>query len=59
LKDLFRHEALKMLKAEGKTNAAAIEHMLSLRHSGFTIYCNPTIKFMKLTRYDIPSARGQ
>ena len=43
LEDLFRHEVLKMLKAEGKINAAVIENMLSWRHSGFNVYCGHTI----------------
>jgi hypothetical protein len=32
-----------MLKAEGKINDAVIENMLSWRHSGFNVYCGPTI----------------
>jgi hypothetical protein len=43
LEDLFRHEVLKMLKAEGKINDAVIENMLSWRHSGFNVYCGPSI----------------
>ena len=43
LEELFRYEVLKMLKAEGKINDAVIENMLSWRHSGFNIYCGPTI----------------
>jgi hypothetical protein len=49
LQELFRHEVLKMLKAEGKTNDAVIENMLSpsneaagcknWRHSGFNVCC--------------------
>ncbi len=41
--DLFRHEVLKMLKAEDKISDAIIENMLSWRHSGFNVYCGPTI----------------
>jgi hypothetical protein len=43
LQDLFRYEVFKMLKAEGKINDAVIENMLSWRHSGFNIYCGPSI----------------
>jgi hypothetical protein len=43
LMELFRYEVLKMLKAEGKINDAVIENMLSWRHSGFNVYCKPTI----------------
>jgi hypothetical protein len=32
-----------MLKAEGKINDAVIENMLCWRHSGFNVYCGPTI----------------
>ncbi len=32
-----------MLKAEGKVNDAVIENMLSWHHSGFNVYCGPTI----------------
>ena len=43
LQDLFRYEVLKMLKAKGKINDAVIENMLGWRHSGFNVYCGPTI----------------
>jgi hypothetical protein len=43
LQELFRYEVLKMLKAEGKISDAVIENMLSWRHSGFNVYCGPTI----------------
>jgi len=43
LEDAFRHEVLKMLKAEGKINDAVIENMMSWRHSGFNIYCGNAI----------------
>ncbi len=43
LEDAFRHEVLKMLKAEGKINEAVIENMMSWRHSGFNIYCGSSI----------------
>jgi ribosomal protein S27E len=43
LEALFRYEVLKMLKAEGKIGDAVIENMLSWRHSGFNVYCGPTI----------------
>jgi hypothetical protein len=43
LEDMFRHEVLKMLKAEGKINNAVIENMLCWHHSGFNVYCGPTI----------------
>jgi hypothetical protein len=43
LEELFQYEVLKMLKAEGKINDATIENMLSWRHSGFNVYCGPTI----------------
>jgi hypothetical protein len=43
LEELFRYEVLKMLKAEGKINDAVIENMLSWHHSGFNVYCGPTI----------------
>lgn len=32
-----------MLKAEGKISDAVIENMLSWHHSGFNVYCGPTI----------------
>ncbi len=32
-----------MLKAEGKIGDAAIENMMGWRHSGFNVYCGPTI----------------
>jgi hypothetical protein len=32
-----------MLKAEGKITDAVIENMLSWHHSGFNVYCGPTI----------------
>ncbi len=32
-----------MLKAEDKISDAIIENMLSWRHSGFNVYCGPTI----------------
>jgi hypothetical protein len=38
LQELFRHEVLKMLKAESKINDAVIENMLSRSHSGFNVY---------------------
>lgn len=38
LQAAFQHEVLKMLKKEGKINAAVIENMLSWRHSGFNVY---------------------
>ncbi len=41
--DLFRHEVFKMLKAEGKISDAVIENMLGWRHSGFNVYCGPTL----------------
>lgn len=41
--DLFRYELFKMLKAEGKIGDAAIENMMGSRHSGFNVYCGPTI----------------
>jgi hypothetical protein len=41
--ELFRYEVLKLLKAEGKINDAVIENMLCWRHSGFNVYCGPTI----------------
>jgi hypothetical protein len=51
--ELFRYEVLKMLKSEGKISDAVIENMLSpangaagcrhWRHSGFNVYCGPTI----------------
>jgi len=43
LEALFRYEVLKMLKTEGKIGDAVIENMLSWRHSGFNVYCGPTI----------------
>ena len=43
LEELFRYAVLKMLKAEGKINSAVIENMLTWRHSGFNVYCGPTI----------------
>ena len=43
LQDLFRYEVLKMLKTEGKINDAVIENMMSWHHSGFNVYCGPTI----------------
>jgi hypothetical protein len=43
LEELFRYEVLKMLKAEGKISDAVIENMLSWCHSGFRVYCGPTI----------------
>jgi len=43
LEELFRYEVLKILKAEGKISDAVIENMLSWRHSGFNVYCGPTI----------------
>jgi hypothetical protein len=43
LEKLFRYQVLKMLKTEGKIKNAVIENMLSWRHSGFNIYCGPTI----------------
>lgn len=43
LEGLYRYEVLKMLKAEGKINDAVIENMLSWHHSGFNVYCGPTI----------------
>jgi hypothetical protein len=53
LEELFRYEVLKMLKAEGKISDAVIENLLSpangaagckhWRHSGFNVYCGPTI----------------
>jgi hypothetical protein len=41
--ELFRHEVFKMLKAEGKICNAVIENMMGSRHSGFNVYCGPTI----------------
>ena len=38
------NEVLKMLKAEGKINDAVIENILSWHHSGFNVYCGPTIR---------------
>ncbi|MEE4111505.1 MAG: transposase [Desulfobacteraceae bacterium] len=43
LEEAFQYEVLKMLKKEGKINAAIIENMLSFRHSGFHVYFGPTI----------------
>lgn len=43
LKDLFRHEVFKMLKAEGKINETVIENMMNWHHSGFNIYCAAAI----------------
>ena len=43
LEELFRYEVLKMLKAEGKISDAVIENLLSWHHSGFNVYCGPTI----------------
>ena len=40
---LFRYEVFKMLKAEGKITDAVIENMMGWRHSGFNVYCGPTI----------------
>jgi len=44
LQALFRYEVFKMLKAEGRINDAVIENMLCWRHSGFNVYCGPTIE---------------
>ena len=43
LEYVFRHEVLKMLKAEGKIGDAVIENMQSWHHSGFNVYCGPAI----------------
>jgi hypothetical protein len=43
LEELFRYEILKMLKKEEKITDVVIENMLSWHHSGFNIYCGPTI----------------
>ena len=43
LEDIFRYEVLKKLKAEGKIIDAVIENMLFWHHSGFNVYCSPTI----------------
>jgi len=43
LENLFRYEALKMLKSKGKINQMIIENMLSWHHSGFNVYCGNTI----------------
>jgi len=43
VQELFRHEVFKMLKAEGKITDAVIENMMAWRHSGFNVYCGPTI----------------
>jgi hypothetical protein len=34
---------IELPKAEGKINDAVIENMLTWRHSGFNVYCGPTI----------------
>jgi len=39
----FQYEVLKMLKKEGKINAAVIENMLSWHHSGFHVYIGSRI----------------
>jgi NAD-dependent SIR2 family protein deacetylase len=36
-------QVLKMLKAEGKITDAVIENMMGWRHSGFNVYCGPTM----------------
>jgi hypothetical protein len=65
LEHLFRHEVLKMLKAEGKINEAVIENMLSWHHSGFNVYCGSAIwprdedALEKLARYIIRAAFSQ
>ncbi len=43
LENAFRQEVFKMLQADGKINDAVIENMMSWRHSGFNIYCGPSI----------------
>jgi hypothetical protein len=43
VQELFHHEVLKMLKAEGKITDAVIENILTWYHSGFNVYCSPTI----------------
>jgi hypothetical protein len=37
LEYVFRHEVLKMLKAEGKIGDSVIENMMSWHHSGFNV----------------------
>ncbi len=39
----YAWKVLKMLKAEGKITDAVIENMVGWRHSGFNVYCGPTI----------------
>jgi hypothetical protein len=43
LEGLFRHEILKLLKAEGKINDRVIENMMGWHHSGFNVYCGAAI----------------
>jgi hypothetical protein len=65
LEDLFRHEVLKMLKAEDKINDAVIENMLCRHHSGLNVYCGPTIRpnndqgLEELARYIIGASFSQ
>lgn len=43
LEDIFRYEVLNMLKKEGKINDTTIENMKTWHHSGFNVYCGPSI----------------
>jgi hypothetical protein len=43
LEEFFRYKVLKLLRAEGKISDAVIENMMGWRHSGFNVFCGPTI----------------
>jgi hypothetical protein len=43
IETLFRYEVFKLLRSEGKISDAVIENMIGWRHSGFNVFCGPTI----------------
>jgi Zn finger protein HypA/HybF involved in hydrogenase expression len=44
LEEIFRHKVFKMLLSKGKITQDLVSMLLSWRHSGFNVYCDPRIQ---------------
>ena len=44
LEEIFRHKVFKMLLSKGKIIKELVDMLMSLRHSGFNVYCGPRIQ---------------
>jgi len=44
LEEIFRHKVFKMLLSKGKITKDLVSMLLSWRHSGFNVFCGPSIQ---------------